>query len=111
MTAFAAADTMLFNDPHLSRAAWFRPGGGAVAAAVRVMLSRPDAQNEWSSVQIVRDTHKVSVRISDVPALAPGDRFELLDKDGATTGEVIEVQGEPLRDGERLIWVAEGVNA
>ncbi|MCP3971430.1 MAG: hypothetical protein GY717_14145, partial [Rhodobacteraceae bacterium] len=44
------------------------------------------------------------IRVAEAPTLAPGD---LIDLDGMS----YTVQGEPVRDRERLIWTAELVPA
>ena len=41
------------------------------------------------------------VRVSEVPNPAEGDTITLI---GALGGEIFVVQGEPVRDAERLVW-------
>lgn len=105
MNAFAAAVGMMFRDRNMSVAANYRPGGGAIAATPRIMLSRPDVTSEWNGGQLVRDSIRIDVQIADVSDLEKGDRFELLDETGAVT-ETLEIMADPERDTERLIWQA-----
>jgi len=49
---------------------------------------------------LVATTSVIEVRTAEAPALAEGDGFEI-------GGESFVVQGEPVRDSERLVWTAE----
>jgi len=42
-------------------------------------------------------TTRVDLRVAEVPNRRPGDRIEI-------EGEALLIQGEPVRDRERLIW-------
>ncbi len=99
MSAIAAAFETLFADPNMSRDAIFTPSNG-VAVPVRVALRRPDRVSDFGETRLHAETTVVDIRVADAPTLASGDAFEI-------GGESYVVQGEPLRDAERLIWTAE----
>lgn len=99
MSVIAAAFETLFADPNMARDATFTPTGG-VAVPVRVALRRPDRVSDFGETRLHTETTVVDIRVADAPTLASGDAFEI-------AGESYVVQGEPLRDAERLIWTAE----
>ena len=100
MTAFAAATDVLFADPHLARDAVYRSVGAVDGISVRVMLRRPDRIESFGETRLLADTTLIDVRTAELPLLVAGDSFEI-------DGELYGVQGEPVRDGERLVWTAE----
>jgi hypothetical protein len=99
MSAIATAFETLFADPNMARDATFTPTGG-VAVPVRVALRRPDRVSDFGETRLHAETTVVDIRVADAPTIASGDAFEI-------GGESYLVQGEPLRDAERLIWTAE----
>ncbi|MBW7057539.1 hypothetical protein KY389_12685 [Paracoccus bogoriensis] len=100
MTAFAAAVDIIFADPNLALPAVWHPGGAGPGQPVQVIRQRPDRIAGFGESRFVTDTVVLQLRISDAPTLAQGDLIEI-------AGEPFEILGEPLRDGERLIWSAE----
>ncbi|MEX5728620.1 hypothetical protein Ga0609869_001973 [Rhodovulum iodosum] len=46
------------------------------------------------------ETTRMDLRVSEVPNPRPGDRIEI-------DGEAFLIQGEPLRDRERLVWTVD----
>ena len=100
MTACATAIDALFADPNLGLDAVYRAGGADPGVPVRVVVRRPDRVGEYGETRIATETLVIEVRVSDVAAPADGDTIAL---DGA----VYVVQGEPLRDAERLVWTIE----
>jgi hypothetical protein len=100
MRGFGLMIDALFRNPVLGVDALFRPGGTGDPVPVRVVLRRPDRIASFGDGRFVAEAILIDVRIAEVAALAPGDRFEL----GAVT---YEVRGEPVRDSERLVWAAE----
>ena len=100
MTAFAAAIDVLFADPNLGIDAVYRAGGADPGMPVRVILRRPDRISEFGETRIVTGTVVIDVRVSDVAAPAEGDTIE-------ADGMVCVIQGEPIRDVERLVWTIE----
>jgi hypothetical protein len=100
MTAFAAAIDALFADPNLALDAVYRPGGADPGVPVRIVVRRPDRVSEFGETRIVAETTAVDVRVSDIAALAEGDTIQ-------ADGTVYIIQGEPIRDAERLVWTIE----
>ena len=100
MTAFAAAMDAIFEDPDMALDALYQPSGGGGGETVRVIRSSPDEMTGFNTGRFVTDAVTIDVRVSEVADLNDGDTFEF-------SGEVYRVQGEPRRDGDRLIWRAE----
>ncbi|HMQ94385.1 hypothetical protein [Amaricoccus sp.] len=96
MGAFAAAIDALFTDPNLGRNATYEPADGG-SFPVRVISRRGDAITEFGEARLWSETTRFDVRVSEVVAPRPGDRLVL-------GTETFVVQGEPVRDGERLVW-------
>ena len=96
MTAFAAAVDALFADPNLAREAMYEPTDGD-SFPVRVIARRADAITEFGEARLWSETTRFDVRVSEVAAPLPGDRIVI---DAST----YIVQGEPVRDRERLVW-------
>lgn len=95
-SAIASAIETLFADPNMTRNATYTPSGSG-AVSVRVVLRRPDRVSDFGETRLHSETTVVDIRVADAPQLASGDAFEI-------EGESYVVQGEPLRDTERLIW-------
>ena len=57
----------------------------------------PERFTEFGAGRFVSDTMMVDVRVSDLPDPRPGDQIVI----GADS---FILQGEPIRDRERLIW-------
>jgi len=104
MMFFSDAIDDLFADPNLTRDAVWRAGGSGEPVTVPVILHRPDRTVSFGEARIWTATATLDVRTADVPLLAEGDAFEI-------DGDILLVQGEPLRDAERLIWTAEVIPA
>jgi hypothetical protein len=98
--AFATAIDALFADANLGRDAVFRAGGAEPGIPVRVILRRPDRIGEFGETRIVTETLLIDARVGDVAAPAEGDMVEV-------DGTVYVIQGEPIRDAERLVWTIE----
>lgn len=94
----------IFNNPVMARDATLYPGGVGTGTPVRVIARLPDEVTSFGGARVVSDALVVDVLVSSAPDLASGDR---IDMDGAS----YTVQGEPVRDAERLIWTAELVPA
>jgi hypothetical protein len=97
MTVFADAIADLFADPNIARDAVWRPGGSGDGIPVRAIARRPDREVEFGDVAVHTATAVFEVRVSEVPNPAEGDTITL-------GGETFVVQGEPVRDAERLVW-------
>ena len=100
MSIFAAMIDDLFGDPHLARDAIWRAGGSGSGVAVRIIRRQPDRIGSFGEARFWAATTVIEVRTAEVQLLVEGDSFEI-------AGESFTVQGEPLRDGERLVWTAE----
>lgn len=96
MTAFARAAAAILADPNLGVEAIYEPPGGP-AVTIRAARAAPDRTTDWNAGQLWSDTVRYRVAVADVAAPAAGDRITV-------AGEVRIVQGEPLRDVERLTW-------
>ena len=96
MTAFAAAVDALFADPNLGRAAIYEPADGD-PFPVRVIARRADAVTEFGDARLWSETTRFDVRVNEVATPRPDDRIVVDD-----TSYI--VQGEPVRDRERLVW-------
>ena len=86
----------LFGDPNLARDATYEPADGD-PIPVRVVARRADAVTEFGEARLWSETTRFDVRVSEVASPRPGDRLVL-------DGETFVVQGEPVRDRERLVW-------
>lgn len=96
MTAFAAAVDALFADPNLGHAAIYEPADGD-PFPVRVIARRADAITEFGEARLWSETTRFDVRVAEVAAPRPGDQIVI-------NGITYIMQGEPLRDRERLVW-------
>ncbi len=99
MTVFTAAIDALFADPNLGWDAVYLPEGGS-GVAVRVFRRQPDVALEFGDTRLSTTTAIFDVRISEVVAPNAGDRL-------VVDGETFVIQGEPIRDAERLVWTIE----
>ncbi|WP_428544075.1 head-tail joining protein [Profundibacter sp.] len=90
----------LFANPVMGKAATWFPGGTGPGQSLRVILRSPDTVTEFGAARIWSETVIADIRVSEAPSLATGDRIDI---DGIS----YTVQGEPLRDRERLIWTVE----
>jgi len=98
-TAFASAVDVLFSDPHLAKDMVYTADGG-MPVLVRAILRRPDDVTGFGEARIWSETTRLDLRVAEVQDPRPGDRIEI-------DGEAFLVQGEPVRDTERLIWTVD----
>jgi hypothetical protein len=96
MSAFASALDALFADPHISREADYVAEGSS-PLVVRVIARRADEVTGFGEARLWSEAAVFDVRVADVPNPRPSDRLII----GAAT---YVVQGEPVRDRERLVW-------
>lgn len=99
MSAFAAAAGVLFADPNIGLDAVYTAEGGA-PLLVRAVARRADEVTSFGDARLWSETTRVDLRMAEVPAPRPGDRIEI-------DGEAFLIQGEPVRDRERLIWTVD----
>ena len=97
MSAVGAAIDVLFGDPNLACEAVYRDQGTGDPVAIRVIARRPDQVLDFGDTRIHTKTSLLDVRVSEVPSPRPGDTLEV-------DGETFVVQGEPVRDSERMVW-------
>ncbi len=95
-SAFAASIDLLFADLNIGRNAVFTPAGGA-PMPVRIVPRRADEMTGFGEARLWSETTRVDLRVAEVPAPRPGDTLTL-------GHEVFTIQGEPVRDRERLVW-------
>ena len=67
---------------------------------MRVVVRRADAITEFGEARLWSETTRIDLRVAEVPAPRPGDRIEI-------DGEAFLLQGEPVRDRERLVWTVD----
>ena len=99
MTAFAAALDALFADGNIGADAVYTPEGGA-PVLIRAVTRRADELISFGDARLWSETTRVDLRVAEIPAPRPGDRIEI-------DGEGFNIQGEPVRDRERLIWTVD----
>ncbi|WP_333834999.1 head-tail joining protein [Rubrimonas sp.] len=61
---------------------------------------RPDTIATFAEARLWSETALFDIRVSEVPSPRPGDTIRLGE-------ESFVVQGEPVRDRERLVWTVE----
>jgi hypothetical protein len=96
MAALAAAIDALFADHNLAHDALYTAAGGE-PVLVRVMTRRADALTEFGDARLWSETLRFDLRVSEVERPRPDDRIEI-------DGTPYRIQGEPVRDRDRLIW-------
>ena len=96
MSIFSAAIDNLFADLAIARDASYTAEGGS-PVPVRVVTRRPDEITGFGEARLWSETTRVDVRVTEVPNPRPGDRIEI-------DGGAFVIQGEPVRDRERLVW-------
>ena len=99
MSALAAAVDLLFIDPNIGREAVYISEGGA-PVLVRVVARRADEVTGFGDARLWSETTRIDLRVAEVPNPRPGERIEI-------DGEAFLIQGEPVRDRERLIWTVD----
>ena len=67
---------------------------------IRIIRRAPDRVTDFGAGRFVSDTTVVDVRVADLPTPRPGDLIVI-------GTESFAIQGEPIRDRERLIWTVE----
>ena len=97
--AVISALAALFADPNVGRDAVYIADGGT-PVPVRVVARRADAISDFGDARLWSDTTRIDLRVAEVPDPRPGDRIEI-------DGEAFLIQGEPVRDRERLVWTVD----
>jgi hypothetical protein len=99
MSAFATAVGALFADPNIGRDAVYIADGGA-PVPVRIVARRADTITDFGDARLWSETTRVDLRVTEVAEPRPGDRIEI-------GGDTFLIQGEPVRDRERLVWTVD----
>ena len=73
---------------------------GGVQVLVRVVTRRADEVTGFGEARLWSETTRIDLRVAEVPNPRPGDRIEI-------NGEAFLIQGEPVRDRERLVWTVD----
>ena len=97
MTVFTAAMDRIYSNPSMAVAALWMSAATSEERTIRVIRRAPDRITEFGAGRLVSDTMMVDVRVYDLQDPRPGDLIVI----GADS---FTVQGEPIRDRERLIW-------
>ncbi len=99
MRAFAAAVDLLFADPNIGKDAVYTPEGGT-PVPVRIIARRADEVTGFGDARLWSETTRIDLRVAEVSAPRPGDQI-------AIDGDAFLIQGEPVRDRERLVWTVD----
>ena len=99
MSAFAAAVSALFADPNVGMDAVYTPEGGA-PVLVRVVARRADTITDFGDARLWSESTRIDLRVAEVANPRPSDRIEI-------DGDAFLIQGEPVRDRERLVWTVD----
>ena len=99
MSAVAVALDALFADGNIGQSAVYTPDGGA-PVLVRVVARRADAVSDFGDARLWSETTRIDLRVAEVANPRPGDRIEI-------DGDAFLIQGQPVRDRERLVWTVD----
>jgi hypothetical protein len=94
----ATIDTLFADDNIATDASYTAEGGSPVL--VRVVARRADSITGFGEAKLWSETQRFDLRVSEVANPRPGDRLEI-------GSEAFLIQGEPVRDAERLIWTVD----
>ena len=97
MTVFAIAMDRIYANPSMAVAALWISATTSDERTIRVIRRAPDRITEFGAARLMSDTMMLDVRVSDLADPRPGDLI-VIGTDSFT------IQGEPLRDSDRLIW-------
>jgi hypothetical protein len=97
MNVFSAAMDRIYANPSMAAAAVWISATTSEEMPIRVIRRAADRITEFGAARFVSDSMMVDVRVSDLSDPHPGDLIVI----GADS---FTIQGEPIRDRERLIW-------
>lgn len=97
--AYENALALLFADANIGGDAVYIADGGA-PDVVRTVARRADAVTDFGNARLWSETTRIDLRVTEVPNPRPGDRIEM-------DGDAFLIQGEPVRDRERLTWTVD----
>jgi hypothetical protein len=99
MSIFSVAINNLFADPAIARDATYTADGSS-PVLVRVVMRRADEITGFGDARLWSESTRIDLRVAEVLSPRPGDRIEI-------DGEALLIQGEPVRDRERLVWTVD----
>jgi hypothetical protein len=99
MSVFETAMDALFKDQNLAKTATFIPKNGP-NKEVQVVTKSPDLYPAFGQSLVETPSLVLEVRYADCPRVKADDQFRI----AAVT---YQVQGEPRRDVDRLIWLVD----
>ena len=102
MNAFASAMAAIFADANMAEDATWLEQGFPPAVPCRVIRKAPDVVTEFGQGRFRSETVRFDVRVADWAQPVAGDILIV----GA---DRFKVQGEPLRDTDRLVWALDVV--
>ncbi|WP_085881295.1 head-tail joining protein [Roseisalinus antarcticus] len=73
---------------------------GGAPALIRVITRRADEITGFGDARLWSETTRIDLRVAEVANPRPGNRIEI-------DGEAFLIQGEPVRDRERLVWTVD----
>lgn len=97
---------VLFTDDNVARDAVYTAAGGA-PVLVRVVARRADDTTGFGEARIWSETTRVDLRVAEVSTPRSGDRVEIPGSGSGQVSEAFLIQGEPVRDRERLVWTVD----
>ena len=97
MSVFEAALGRIFGNTSMAAEGIWISAATSEERPIRVIRRAPDRITEFGAGRFVSPTMMVDVRVADLADPRPGDLI-VIGTDSYT------IQGEPVRDSERLIW-------
>ena len=97
MSAFSSALDRLFADPNIARDCDLRARGRRRRSRSASSPGGPTPSPSSAAARLWSETTRFDLRVAEVANPRPGDRIVI-------DGEAFVVQGEPVRDRERLVW-------
>jgi hypothetical protein len=97
MNVFATAMDRIYANQSMAAAAVWISATTSEERPIRVIRRAPDRITEFGAARFVSDSMMIDVHVSDLPDPRPGDLIVI----GADS---FTIQGEPVRDRERLVW-------
>ncbi|SUZ34076.1 hypothetical protein ROE7235_03858 [Roseibaca ekhonensis] len=83
----------------MAQDAIYTPNGGT-PTLIRVVTRRADEITGFGDARLWSETTRIDLRVGEVLNPRPGDRIEI-------DGDAFLIQGEPVRDRERLVWTVD----
>lgn len=99
MSGLKTAVGALFADPNIGQDAVYIADGGT-PVLVRTVARRADVVSDFGDARLWSETTRIDLRVAEVANPRPGDRIEI-------DSDAFLIQGEPVRDRERLVWTVD----